>query len=69
MRACTGARSEDRQGAGSATLGSEGNLIVTINGRAAWQSGTAGHPGAFVRIQDEGAVSIVPVDGVVTSMR
>jgi hypothetical protein len=41
--------------------------VKSAGGTVRWDSGTSGHTGAFVRVQDDGAASVVDVNGVITS--
>ncbi|MEV5547878.1 FG-GAP-like repeat-containing protein [Streptomyces sp. NPDC052309] len=48
------------------TLQADGNLVVVSNaGRTLWSTGTAGHPGATARFDDNGNLSVVAADGAV----
>lgn len=53
-----------------AVMQANGDLQVrSAGGTVRWDSGTSGHAGAFIRVQDDGAASVVDVTGVITSTR
>jgi hypothetical protein len=53
-----------------AVMQANGDLLVrSSGGTVRWDSGTSGHDGAFVRVQDDGAASIVDTTGIITSTR
>ncbi|GIG29551.1 hypothetical protein [Cellulomonas marina] len=41
----------------------DGNLVLTLDGRPYWQSGTAGHPGAYAVLQRDGNVVVYDAAG------
>jgi len=46
----------------------DGNLVeYTALGKAVWSSDTAGNYGAFIRLQDDGILSLIGSKGVVRS--
>jgi len=56
--------------ANQAVMQPDGNLVVrNAAGAVLWQSSTSGHPGAFVRVQDDGIASVVDENGVVVATR
>jgi hypothetical protein len=50
-------------GGSAAIMQTDGNLVVYVNGRPQWQSGTGGHPGAFLALQTDGNAVIYTAQG------
>ncbi|MFJ7289813.1 MULTISPECIES: peptidoglycan DD-metalloendopeptidase family protein [unclassified Curtobacterium] len=54
--------SSDTSGTRRLTMQTDGNLVQTVNRKVVWQSGTAGHAGAWAELRKDGNFAVVGRD-------